>query len=152
MPPKIRATINSDGVGEHRHNLYSYVLGKINDAIEQGYYIEAITLLESIIADRLESLCNEISNSNVYSYNMLGRLINAAKQYIISEQWQPTLNKLDEWRKQRNHAIHEMAKIEQNDTTNFKDRYASCKIYAENGKTLFREIDNQIRKYRKINK
>ena len=48
--------------------------------------------------------------------------------------------------------LHEMAKIEQNDTTNFEDRYASCKIYAENGKTLFREIDNQIRKYRKINK
>ena len=45
-----------------------------------------------------------------------------------------------------------MVKIEQNDTTNFKDRYASCKIYAENGKTLFREIDNQIHKYRKIYK
>lgn len=45
-----------------------------------------------------------------------------------------------------------MAKIEQNDTTNFKDRYASCKIYAENGKILFRDIDNQICKYRKINK
>lgn len=148
MANKIRATIETDGVGAFRHELYADVLARINQSYENGYYIEAITLLESIISDRLESICNEVNQNNDDAFSMLGTLINHAKRIDVSEDWSDILNKLDEWRKKRNSAIHEMAKIEDGNMTPFVDRYATCKDIVEEGKVLFREIDNNIRKYR----
>lgn len=45
----------SNDVGSKRHELYKGVIGKINSAIEAGYYLEAITLEESLICDRFAS-------------------------------------------------------------------------------------------------
>ena len=81
-------------------------------------------------------------------FSVLGTLINHAKRIDVSEDWSDILNKLNEWRKKRNSAIHEMAKIEDGNMTPFVDRYATCKDIVEEGKVLFREIDNNIRKYR----
>ena len=64
MAKKIRATIDTEGVDDFRHDIYADVLARINQSYENGYYIEAITLLESIISDRLESICNEVNHNN----------------------------------------------------------------------------------------
>ena len=148
MVNKIRATIETEGVGVFRHGLYADVLTRINQSLENGYCIEAITLLESIISDRLESICNEVNRSNEDAFSVLGTLISQARRIDVSEDWHDILNKLDEWRKKRNFAIHEIAKIEDGNMTPFVDRYATCKDIVEEGKVLFRDIDNNIRKYR----
>ena len=149
---KIRATIKTNGVAIHRHNIYTNVMSKVSEAIKEGFYLEAITLLESIIADRLESLCNQESQSNNNAFECLGRLIKRAKQYQISDTWADVLNELEEWKEKRNDALHQMAKIEDGDFTSFEERYILCKSYAMNGKRLFRNIDNEIRKYRRVRK
>lgn len=148
MAKKIRATIDTEGVDDFRHDIYADVLARINQSYENGYYIEAITLLESIISDRLESICNEVNQNNDDAFSVLGTLINHAKRIDVSEDWSDILNKLNEWRKKRNSAIHEMAKIEEGTHTSFNEKYANCKDIVEEGKALFREIDNNIRRYR----
>ena len=149
---KIRATIKTDGVAKHRHNIYAEVMSKVNEATKGGFYLEAITLLESIIADRLESLCNQKSQSNNNAFECLGQLIKTARQYPLSETWFDVLNELEEWREQRNDALHQMAKIEEGDFSSFEERYETYKLSAINGKKLFRKIDNEIRKYRRAHK
>ena len=144
-----RATVKSDGVGTQRHNLYADVLNRINEAIENGFCLEAITLLESIISDRLESLCNEQTCSDKNSFDCLGDLIAEAKKYNISESWIDILKRLKIWKDARNNALHEIAKIEAGDTSSFADKYKPCKSHAKEGKKLFREVDREIRKYRK---
>ena len=147
-----RAIKDTEGVGTQRHDLYAGVLGRVNQAIEDGYYLEAITLLESIITDRLESFCNEQTCSNRFAFKMLKTLITEAGKYPISDKWSDLLEKLNSWRDKRNKFLHEMAKIEEGDYSTFEDRYTTSKSYAEKGKKLFNEIHNEIKKYRKHKK
>jgi uncharacterized protein with ParB-like and HNH nuclease domain len=148
MGTRNRAIIDTEGVGMQRHDLYACVLGRVKQAIENGYNLEAITLLESIIADRLESICNELKNSNEFAFGMLKTLINEARKHPISENWLDLLTELDTWRDKRNRFLHEMAKIEEGNHSSFDEKYRSSCAYAEQGKDLFHKIDNEIRKYR----
>ena len=56
------------------------------------------------------------------------------------------VNKIKNWTKKRNSAVHEMAKNIEGD---FMEKYSDLKETAEEAKTLFRELDNEIRKFRK---
>lgn len=56
MDMKVRAIAKEDNeVGLERYKLYKSAFSRINKAIKEEYYLEAITLVESILADRLES-------------------------------------------------------------------------------------------------
>lgn len=43
--------------GMIRKNLYAHLFERVKDSIHNGYFLEAITLEESFMADRLESYC-----------------------------------------------------------------------------------------------
>jgi hypothetical protein len=147
-----RAIIDTTGVGKRRHDLYANVLNKINQAVNEGFYLEAVTLLESIISDRLESICNEHNENNDNAFKNLGTLIISSRTFVLSKTWLDVINRLDKWRDKRNRVLHEMAKMEEGDLSTFEERYNNCKSHAETGKKLLKEIDNEIRKYRKRNK
>src|SRR3990167_3525749 len=54
--PRKRAIATSDTtIGSTRYNLYKQAYSRINDATKQGFFLEAITIIESLISDRLES-------------------------------------------------------------------------------------------------
>jgi len=148
METRKRAIIDSSDVRLQRHTLYASVLSRVNQAINGGYNLEAITLLESIIADRLESFCNEQTNSNQFAFKMLNQLINESRKYPITDNWLVLLNELNTWRDNRNRFLHEMAKIEEGNNSTFEDKYSNSSAYAVQGKELFHKIDNEIRKYR----
>ena len=147
---KVRATISTRGVAKQRHDMYAGVMERVNESIKAGFYLEAITFLESIISDRLESFCNEQTCSSNLSFKCMGTLIIKAEEFPISDSWLDLMKRLKEWKKSRNEALHQMAKIEVGDISTFSERYNKCKSYANDGKKLFREIDNEIRKYRKL--
>ena len=66
MKDKNRLTINdSPEIGKLRYETYKGVLSKYKKAMEVGCYLEAITLMESIIFDRLASIVNEISEKDI---------------------------------------------------------------------------------------
>ena len=63
-----RPVISESNVGKRRHDVYSGVIRQYHYAMASGFYIEAIALMESIIADRMESMSNEISQTSNFSH------------------------------------------------------------------------------------
>lgn len=111
--------------------------------------MEAISLVESLVSDRLESHLS-FSLDRDFGFKNLGALIDKIKSNEADEMLSSLItNDLDEWRKQRNKAAHEMVKIEDGKSIVWEDRVKINKTVAETGLKLFREIDNQIRQLRK---
>ena len=147
---KIRLTIDAEGVGQSRYETYKATIDRINKAMDAGFYVEVIALCESIIADRLESLANQISQSSQYSYETMGRLtdylLGSKQRDLLSQEIVDVVNEIKNWTKKRNSAVHEMAK---NIECDFMEKYAKLKETAEEAIKLFRKLDNEIRKFRK---
>lgn len=145
-----RPTIDK-GASKPRHDRYAAAIKRCNEAMQQGFYIEAIAIEESLIADRLESLTNEITKGG-WSYKPAGKLA-----WNLQKKLQPFLNvelidrvkEIQKWCRLRNNAIHCMAKLTPTLTSSFDEDYAELQAVAEEGKKVFRGIDDAIRKYRK---
>jgi hypothetical protein len=112
VDPRTRATAAPDNdIGQERYELYKSSLDWIKKSIDEGYYLEAISILESLISDRLESYLSFPLGQD-FSFKDLGVLINEIKLKKTDENLHSLIIKdLDEWRKQRNKAAHEMVKI-----------------------------------------
>ena len=147
-----RPRIDSPDVGGVRYVMYKHAWDRYNEAYEAKFYIECIALVESLIADRMESLANEISSSSNYSYTTLERLTN----YLFGKKQAPKLNesiiqtigKVIDWKNGRNKAIHEMAKLTEDLDETFDKKYSELSQIADNGRELFNELNNEIRKFR----
>lgn len=143
MKDKNRLTINdSPEVGKLRYETYKGVLSKYKKAMEVGCYLEAITLMESIIFDRLASIVNEISEKDIPERMSFGKLIEKTRDIDILL---PLTCRLDTWREKRNSALHAMAKSL---LPRFEEKYNATKEVAEEGYELFRVLDKAIYKYR----
>ena len=66
--------------------------------MEVGCYLEAITLLESIIFDRLASIVNEISEKDIPERMSFGKLIEKTRDIDILL---PLTCRLDTWREKK---------------------------------------------------
>ncbi len=146
---RIRATSTSDNtIGKERYELYKSAFSWIKKSIDSGFYIEAISITESLIADRLESRISFITNSN-YGLKNLGTLIDKIKS---SESDEALLNlvihNLKHWKDARNKAAHEMVKIEDGKQITWEKRVEINKQVAEKGLHLVRQIDHRIRQLR----
>ena len=70
-----RAEGKGSKVGIIRHEYIKRAMEQYNKAMENGYYIEAIALMESAISDRLESTLNYLFPEKNHSYSTIGSLI-----------------------------------------------------------------------------
>ncbi|MBK8182926.1 MAG: hypothetical protein IPK63_08495 [Candidatus Competibacteraceae bacterium] len=60
-----RAIATADNnIGITRYQLYKRAYAKINESIKQGFYLEAISIIESLISDRLESRLTFLKGSD----------------------------------------------------------------------------------------
>jgi hypothetical protein len=135
-------------VGKQRYELYKRAIKQFNQAIEAGFYLEAITICESLIADRLESRCGELGKP--IAFKPLGDLIKRIKQIEVDDLIRNVVqNDLDIWRLKRNTALHEIVKFEKGAIPNWENRVEQYKEYAEAGIEIFRKIDLQLTKLRK---
>ncbi|XHX76228.1 MAG: hypothetical protein RBJ76_17510 [Stenomitos frigidus ULC029] len=151
--PRIRAT----DVGQERYELYKSAFAWIKKAIDEGYYVEAISIVESLISDRLESHLSLLLDDD-FGFKNLGELIQSFRSKKDRDKLNETdegkalsdliLKELDQWRKDRNTAAHEMVKIEDGISVSWEERMKINKIVAETGLKLVREIDSHIRKIR----
>ena len=139
-----RAVANTEEVGQLRYDTYRKSISRISSSIEAGYYLEAITLCESLIADRLESRLNYLTNSDNFSFKNLGKLqegiikhdnIEELKRMMIYQK-----GDLDIWRDSRNNALHAMAKIVEDDKSDWENKMQKCQIIAEEGEKLRKEV------------
>lgn len=138
-------------VGRARYNLYREAFGHINPSIDEGFYLEAITLVESLIADRLESRCTFI-NKKDFSFKTLEQII----KFLIGDKKdngnekdielrEIVENELKRWKNERNKALHEMAKMEDGDSRTWDERVEGLKRTAKSGLTLVRKIDKRCK-------
>lgn len=150
--PRKRAISGSDNdIGQERYELYKSAFSWIARSIDEGYYLEAISILESLVSDRLESYLPVLFDRD-FSFKTLGDLIQAVKSDKSNKTDELlrslVLNDLDQWRKDRNKAAHEMVKIEDGKRIIWEERVKINKTVAETGLELVRKIDNRIRKLR----
>lgn len=135
-----------NNVGQVRYELFSQVFSQIKAAREQGFYIEAIALVDSLVTDRLESRLSRLLGQDI-SFKTLGSVITKANMHEVDEQLKSTISsRLDHWRKERNAALHEMAKLADGDYKTWSDRYKALCPVCEEGIQILRLIDNRCKK------
>lgn len=142
---KERMTANSDEKGKIRYFRYKYVLDQYKKAMEAGFYLEAVTLMESIISDRLESRAIYLEKTK--GFETLGKLCNILADDDILKDFIPLVKA---WKDGRNRVLHEMSKIDNADINeDFESKYNSAKLLGECGYCIFRKIDSAITKSKK---
>ncbi len=148
-----RPRIDNPDVRGIRYVMYKYAWDRYNEAYKAKYYIECIALVESLIADRMESLANEISSSSKFSYSTLEKLIaylsGKNQAPLLTESIIQTIGKIEVWKDGRNKAVHEMAKLSENLNETFEQKYGELSKIADTGRELFNELNNELRKIRK---
>jgi hypothetical protein len=128
---------------------YTKAWERINAAIEAGFNLEAITIEESIISDRLLSYVLGVdASSKVQKRSGLGDLIARWRKLAGASLIEPDGSDLgkavDEWRQKRNLAVHGMVKSAPGEAPRVQpdDFFELARGAAEEGKKLSRKIQN----------
>ena len=160
---KVRA-INSgpsSTVAQSRYQLYRQCNAQIKHAMSQGFYLEAISLIESIIADRLESRIAHVnSQDDIYrKFGTIGELLFGRKSRRKGERILGLLSKemaepeelviiyrmISDWGSRRNTCLHEMVKLDESNGRPWNARYTYAKVVATEGKKLSTLLSKSIR-------
>ncbi|NJN86321.1 MAG: hypothetical protein HC881_08410 [Leptolyngbyaceae cyanobacterium SL_7_1] len=139
---------NDNAVSQERYELYKATFEWIAKSIREGFYLEAISLEESLITDRLESYLTWRTGMN-FGFKTLGELQQAIRRHERDADLRLlVLDELDQWRRARNKAAHEMVKIEAGKQVSWQERMMINQAVATVGLELIRRIDRQTRRLR----
>lgn len=137
-----------------KYESYKEAWARIRQALEAGFYLEAIVIEESIIADRLTSYLTACGRMPTARFPGLFQLVQSWRQDEV-----PALdNQLgdlkkainDDWRIARNDAVHAIVKSPPGTpTTPVDDFLDRAKMAAELGAELARAVDRWHRKQMK---
>jgi|JI10StandDraft_1071094.scaffolds.fasta_scaffold467980_2 hypothetical protein len=131
--------VNIEGKTE-RYNQYLEAWERIKEASKKGFYLEAITIQESIMNDRLISHLKGIKEEFLDDKGKqikkprFGLLIGRAKLKYPTEK---LFRDMEAWSQQRNKAIHRIVRIGVVSIDDFLEEAKAC---AENGEKLAREV------------
>jgi hypothetical protein len=149
----------SNEIGAVRHDLYRGATSKVKAAIEAGFYIEAISLCESLMADRLEARVSHREGHTETSrrHSTLGSLVRRLKStepHNGYEELHSLLGDILKWTDFRNKAVHNAVKISEGQKIqSWDERYGALKSSADQGYSLFKRLTSQMDKIkRKENK
>ncbi len=123
---------------------FTYAFNRINESIKAGYYLEAVTLAESIISDRLLSFV-KVHKKSVNVKTPLHQLIQLGAKYdrtcIQTKQGIELFAALDKWRGERNTCVHSASKSEPGQPTVEVNVFIkSAEKCAKDGKVLARLV------------
>ena len=142
--PKYRADGGPENSnGEKRRELYSKAIRKAKSAHKNRFFIEAISIWESIIADRLE---------DKHVFGTLGKNVSRLRSEEATENKEmfACFEKINEWADGRNVAVHELVKLDRDNLdNNWKKRYEALKKTSEAGFELSKEISALVKKHNK---
>lgn len=158
MAKKVRAINHGRGtsVAKARQELYRQCAGRVRLCMKQHFYLEAITLIESMIADRLESRLAAL-NLDDPEHRTIGTIGDAFRANrksgrigLLNQETDPLLiesyERVLKWAKGRNECLHEMVKFTEEDSRSWPVKYETAKIVAKEGWSCFRELDSLVRK------
>jgi hypothetical protein len=127
-------------VGLTRYTLYKRAWEHVDVATKAGFHLEAITLLESILTDRMESRASFLT-STIQGYQNLGPLITTLKKHEKLPEFLAVLDSIDAWREQRNAAVHEMVKFEAGHAPTWDEKLKPLPKIVLEGKRIIRAFD-----------
>lgn len=128
-----------------RFELYTDAIERHSQAMKSGFYLEAISLCESMIADRTEALSQTIlhESSSIVHTQSLGRAIRDLDEQMPQpkpEGYDSISERIKKWMEDRNEIIHGFVKVTHgNLDRKVDDRKNKAEITAEDGLELFRE-------------
>lgn len=142
-----------------KYESYKFAFDQIDLAIEKGFYLEAITIEESILADRLISFL-QLNGKKVKKSFTLGRCFDPLKHFDTDfsiKESDDFRTDLKIWWSKRNDCLHAIVKSNRGDPTIEVDEFLDiAKETALQGRTLSRQVANwatsQKRKIIKQNK
>jgi hypothetical protein len=141
------------GTGKARQKLYSLSLERVSFAMHEGYALEAICLLESMISDRLEARKAAIhgQKEEKRKFSTLKTLAQElrGKNSNEPEEVKQLYSRVEDWVDGRNSAIHEFAKLREGSRKKWETKYKEALKTATDGLELFRGLDKHIKKLNK---
>jgi hypothetical protein len=151
---------DGSSTGIERYRLLKAAFAHVQRSIRDGHHLEAITILESILTDRLGSMVHGALGRQVTLKHTLGGLVRLALQGPLipqSEQARDTparsyaplpadimnflTEKLSDWWRMRNKAVHAMAKLHHIGDATFPERYANLSGVALEGVRVLLQLD-----------
>jgi len=137
---------------------YCEAWSRIKQAQEQGFYLEAVTIEESIITDRLISYLISIGMTKQTEkpgrYPSFAELIKRWGQQcpLTKPQESHALQlQVDEWRQRRNKVVHGIVKIANDAALDTIVSFVEeAKQVAEEGKLLARAVADWVRRSQKV--
>ena len=137
-----------------RFQLYTEGFKRIDTGLKEGNYFEVISLSDSIITDRLNSLIQHIRHEedNDFPHQSVGGMVLILMKEIkerdfpIPKDLKKLINDMnDEWVPKRNFCVHSFVVVtNSNKELGLSDRLHLVKECAEQGSLLSRKITNQI--------
>jgi hypothetical protein len=141
-------------VARQRYELYRSANEQFKAAFEAGFYIECVSICESIISDRIEARLQFLRrNTDKPSHiDSLGRLLKQVTDIEPEDQIElrAAYALIRDWGSARNETIHQFVKVtDQNHRANAKNRTRKAKTAARDGKALMKLISKLVRKHNK---
>ena len=148
MSKNIRAVVPNIS-GLERYEIIKSVISRVNLSIEHSYFLEATSLIESLICDRLESRLGELLKKPI-AFSTIGNLLFDLKKYekeiILLDIMQ---NHIIDWAKDRNIVIHQAAKIEVGHKKDWNLFLKFAEKTAKNGIKIFNLYNSNLKKVRR---
>ena len=136
-----------------RGELYKEGFERIKKGLEEGNYFEVISLVDSIISDRLTSVIQYIRGTDELDFTVqsVGVVIRYLlkdikdKEIEVSDEYLKLIKKIDnEWLPQRNISIHSFVRVTEKSLNSRKDdRLDKIKKCGEEGSILCRQLVDQ---------
>jgi len=149
-------------IPKNKRKYYGFkeAFSRINAAIESDFYLEAITIEESIICDRLMSYLfyknelklsiQDVNKGKAGLNNLLQQFHKINSNIIACSSVTDLFSELDAWRKMRNKCIHSIVKsYPGKPTENINDFLEDACVAALKGKRLCRMLSDWCAKERK---
>jgi hypothetical protein len=145
-PKQIRSSANDARMAALKADLHRQANGYLAASLAAGYWFEAIAIAESLISDRIESYLakhHELNGINSLETNLkhLSSTVNLYK----AEDLKMRLD-LQNWKDQRNIAIHEIVKVRENESNDWHERLIHAKSTAIEGQDLASRVKNWSRR------
>ena len=137
-----------------RFELYKSANARLKSAYEQGFWIECVSICETIIADRLEARIQFLTHE-AGGATLLGTAAQAAYRLLKIEPRENTdlhmlYSSVIAWSPDRNSVIHQFVKVAGLDQQlSAKERLVHAKRTAATGRIIMRSASNLVRKFNK---
>lgn len=136
-------------VAQARRKLYQKTMERIKESADAGFVLESVTLLESVISDRLEARLQKLGVERPSKgYQSLTKMADMLRNPGFNEgnKEKDLYRRVAAWAKLRNKALHGLAKLTKDNDLSWEDKYGNAREASSQGLLLFRDLDKVIRR------